>query len=421
MQGLSNGKTQPPEPGATKRSRWLEVLRPIDGATTSSRTHAARSQRAQSSPNAGQGLNAGTKTSLKSPGDGRDKGNLLIRKLLPLHGALPASDSARPKNASRYGPVCRAGFMEEIDGNEETYAKEIVARLSSSMMAQRRQTRGMVAIPMSRSDPEFRWTSSFLAMLAEIPDSMTLAAKEIAKEQTLDLIALSPMKAMGLSNPRISSARTVALLKMRAAIESRLSDPTLDPASTANAAGVSVRYANSLLAEQSSSITRLIRTRRLERSRMALEGPLQRHRTITEIAYGWGFSDMIHFGLPTRSAARSLRSPKARPARTTAECRDLFRSPWAGAAQSKRNYGRQSWQPSRTLSARPITRKCRTPGTRSATRSMLQSRASWQAATRRRSRSFMPRIRKRRAWLAPSQRIALPGGHSDNERRPPIA
>jgi len=158
------------------------------------------------------------------------------------------------------------------------------------------QTREMVAIPLLGSNPEFGWTSSFLAMLPEIPDSMTQAAKEIAKEQTLDLIALSLMKAIGWSNPRISSARTTALLNVRAAIESRLSDPTLDPASVAEAAGISVRYANSLLAERSTSITRLIRTRRLERCRMALEDPLQTHRTISEIAYGWGFSDMTHFG-----------------------------------------------------------------------------------------------------------------------------
>jgi AraC-like DNA-binding protein len=165
-----------------------------------------------------------------------------------------------------------------------------------ALVARAGQTRGMVAVPMSQSDPEFGWTSSFLAMLPEIPDSMTVAAKEIVKEKTLDLIASSLMKAMGLSNPHISSARTVALMKVRAAIESRLSDPTLDPASVAEAAGISVRYANSLLAEQSTSITRLIRTRRLERCRMALEDPVQRHRTITEIAFGWGFSDMTHFG-----------------------------------------------------------------------------------------------------------------------------
>jgi error-prone DNA polymerase len=37
---------------------------------------------------------------------------------------------------------------------------------------------------------------------------------------------------------------------------------------------------------------RLIQARRLARCRYALEDPNQAHRTVSEIAYGWGFSDM---------------------------------------------------------------------------------------------------------------------------------
>jgi AraC family transcriptional activator of tynA and feaB len=158
------------------------------------------------------------------------------------------------------------------------------------------QTREMVAIPITPSEPEFGWTSSFVAMLPATAGSMPHAALEIVRDQTLDLIALSLMRVAGLSKPRVSSARSVALLSVRAAIESRLSDPALDPASVAEAAGVSVRYANAVLAEQDTSIMHLIRTRRLERCRMALEDPLQNHRTVSDIAYGWGFSDMTHFG-----------------------------------------------------------------------------------------------------------------------------
>jgi AraC-like DNA-binding protein len=88
----------------------------------------------------------------------------------------------------------------------------------------------------------------------------------------------------------------MALLNVRAAIESRLSDPALDAATVAKAAGVSVRYANALLAEENTSIMRLTWARRLARCRQALEDPLQNHRTLSEIAYGWGFSDMTHFG-----------------------------------------------------------------------------------------------------------------------------
>jgi AraC family transcriptional regulator, positive regulator of tynA and feaB len=92
------------------------------------------------------------------------------------------------------------------------------------------------------------------------------------------------------------------LTRVRAAIERRLSDPALDPAIVAAAAGISVRYANAVLAQQGTSLARLIQTRRLERCRKALGDLTQAHRSISDIAYFWGFSDMTHFGRRFRSA-----------------------------------------------------------------------------------------------------------------------
>jgi AraC family transcriptional activator of tynA and feaB len=89
---------------------------------------------------------------------------------------------------------------------------------------------------------------------------------------------------------------------VRAAVELLLSNPSVGRAEVAQAAGISVRYANALLAEQNTSIARLIQTRRLARCRMALEDPLQKHRTVSDIAYGWGFSDMTHFGRSFKAA-----------------------------------------------------------------------------------------------------------------------
>jgi AraC-like DNA-binding protein len=158
------------------------------------------------------------------------------------------------------------------------------------------KTRELVAHSIKPFEPERSWTSSFLAMLPGFAGNTTRAAKDIAKDLTLDLVALSLMKALGASQTRISSTRSMALLNVRVAIESRLSDPALDAATAAKAAGVSVRYANALLAEENTSIMRLTWARRLARCRQALEDPLQNHRTLSEIAYGWGFSDMTHFG-----------------------------------------------------------------------------------------------------------------------------
>jgi AraC-like DNA-binding protein len=158
------------------------------------------------------------------------------------------------------------------------------------------KTRELVAHSIKPFESEHGWTSSFLAMLPGLAGNTTRAAEDTAKDLTLQLVASSLVKAIGASQPRISSTRSMARLNVRVAIESRLSDPALDAATVAKAAGVSVRYANALLAEENTSIMRLTWARRLARCRQALEDPLQNHRTLCEIAYGWGFSDMTHFG-----------------------------------------------------------------------------------------------------------------------------
>jgi AraC-like DNA-binding protein len=100
----------------------------------------------------------------------------------------------------------------------------------------------------------------------------------------------------------LSSGAAVALLKLRTAIENRLMDPRLDPTAAAAAAGISVRYANHLLSQQGTSLERLIVSRRLERCRRTLEDARQSHRTISEIAYAWGFSDLSHFNRRFKAA-----------------------------------------------------------------------------------------------------------------------
>ena len=76
----------------------------------------------------------------------------------------------------------------------------------------------------------------------------------------------------------------------------------LDAAGVASAAGVSIRYANAALADEGTSIMRLVQTRRLARCRMAFDDPTQEQRSVSEIAGSWGFSDMTHFGRSFKAA-----------------------------------------------------------------------------------------------------------------------
>jgi AraC-like DNA-binding protein len=114
-------------------------------------------------------------------------------------------------------------------------------------------------------------------------------------EQLMDLAALT-LNANRENLATLSSPRTVALLRLKSTIERLLIEPGLKPERIAAEAGISVRYANDLLAEENWSIERYLNERRLERCRNALEDAAQSHRSIGEIAFKWGFSDLSHFG-----------------------------------------------------------------------------------------------------------------------------
>lgn len=164
------------------------------------------------------------------------------------------------------------------------------------------KTRDMTARPIRPVDAEAGLTSAFLAMLPIYAGKLGSAAQEIVKDQALDLLAVSLTKATEGQVPRVSGAQSLALLTVRAVVEARLTDPALDARAVAAAAGVSVRYANAVLAREGTSLMRLVQSRRLDRCRRALEAPLQSRRTVSEIAYGWGFSDMTHFSRRFKAA-----------------------------------------------------------------------------------------------------------------------
>jgi AraC-like DNA-binding protein len=148
---------------------------------------------------------------------------------------------------------------------------------------------------LAGESPAAALASGFLSMLAARFEALDQAAGPLLAEQALDLVALAFASEAGQRRPVLSSARAAALLRLKATIEARLREPDLKPAAVAACAGMSVRYANTLLSREGFSIERYILHRRLERCRRALADPAQAHRMIGEIAFSWGFSDLSHF------------------------------------------------------------------------------------------------------------------------------
>ena len=78
-------------------------------------------------------------------------------------------------------------------------------------------------------------------------------------------------------------------------IEDHLPDATLSPSTIAAALGISVRHLHRVFSCRDATVADWIRAQRLQRCWQDLSNPRLREKSITEIAFFWGFNDSAHF------------------------------------------------------------------------------------------------------------------------------
>ena len=127
-----------------------------------------------------------------------------------------------------------------------------------------------------------------------------VATMEEAEVQTLtrsliDILNAAVLAQMTSASKSKSNYQDYSTHQIRLYIEDQLRDPDLSPAVIAAAHGISLRYLNKLFESEGIPISRLIWERRLENCRHDLENPNYSGKSITEIAYSWGFSSAPHF------------------------------------------------------------------------------------------------------------------------------
>lgn len=129
--------------------------------------------------------------------------------------------------------------------------------------------------------------------LYEQAEDMNIEDGSVAVEAYLDILAGC------IARPESAATKLSRCAQLRPRveylIETHLQDPALCPAVIAAGAGISVRHLHRLFAVKGCTVAEWIRERRLERCRMDLADPHLCDRRITDIAFGWGFSDSAHF------------------------------------------------------------------------------------------------------------------------------
>ncbi len=120
-------------------------------------------------------------------------------------------------------------------------------------------------------------------------DEFSALASTFLDLLTLALVSVRPQE-FALSN-----SRALSLQRVKDFVESHLADPGLDTATIAAAMRLSPRHINGLFHDEETSLMRYVWGRRLERCRRDLLDPFSIGRSVSEIALGWGFSDLAHF------------------------------------------------------------------------------------------------------------------------------
>jgi AraC family transcriptional regulator, positive regulator of tynA and feaB len=115
-----------------------------------------------------------------------------------------------------------------------------------------------------------------------------------------------------------TSASEALHLRARAYIAQKLRDPALNVAQIAEALHCSKRYLHFVFANKGNTIDELIWKLRLEGCRNDLKNPALNGRSLTEIAFSWGFNSYPHFSRKFRNefgaSPRSVQAETAKDA-----------------------------------------------------------------------------------------------------------
>ena len=154
----------------------------------------------------------------------------------------------------------------------------------------------LVAIPMAGGTGVCALLSRFLRNYwFEFQKSMDQSVAARINVAILDLVAAAYADLPQSRSDR-SSLATAHRIRIINYIEAHLNDPELTPTRIADACKMTTRYLHHLFSDQDETVARYILRRRLEACSRALLSPSQRGRTVTAIAFDYGFNSPTHFG-----------------------------------------------------------------------------------------------------------------------------
>ncbi|QBQ99170.1 helix-turn-helix domain-containing protein [Paraburkholderia pallida] len=155
----------------------------------------------------------------------------------------------------------------------------------------------LTATVVPAQNPLGRITKQFITSLARDFELFAPIVAQRLSEQALDMVVMAFASLADDGHARKTSVtRSMLAHRGRAFIEANLRSAWLSPGDVAEHLGISKRYLSTIFAGDGQSVERFIRQRRLQKCARDLADRGQAIRPISDIAFGWGFNNLTHFG-----------------------------------------------------------------------------------------------------------------------------
>jgi AraC-like DNA-binding protein len=225
----------------------------------------------------------------------RSRTDEYMKLIIPLTGTVVFRQDAREALAT-------PGYFY-VDDPARPYEEIVLEDLSYlSVLLPRNIVRsrfaGYESITAVRFGPELPYSKlarDFLLSLSSVSDSIEQTSAAHLGSVAFDLIMAALWERSDRKGTPHNVFRSAQFQRAREFIDQHLQDPLLSLSMVAAALGVSIRYIRYLLSEQGFHYRNYVLERRLDRCARDLEDPRLAHRSVTTIAYSWGFSDGAHF------------------------------------------------------------------------------------------------------------------------------
>ena len=163
--------------------------------------------------------------------------------------------------------------------------------------------------------------TQYTRALMEEMGRLSAAQAGAALDNLCRLLALFADAQTERADPADRAINAARLVQVRRHIEQHLVDPSLSPASVAAAHRMSQRSLHLLFEPTGVSFARYVMRRRLQECHTMVTSPAQAHRSVTDIAFAWGFNSLTtfygafqrQFGMAPGELRRAAASGKVAP------------------------------------------------------------------------------------------------------------